>query len=1052
MTQFGASPLTGEQIAFDHHLDRLAEQAVDAPVLAPSPASSLGVFASRLYWSGNQAPVAPVVDDPVLRKLLERQRERVPQAAAPRLTVVPVGLHQPVAIHAAPFGRTARHRTVLNWAAMLVLFVVGALMAGQVADWPNRLNRQPGLPAPEPNGVLLSWSNLPVSNATQSLAGLAIAPDGTIWVPINAEGVIEIYDTNGALIDQWGSPGSAPGQFKFGQYSAPMSNTRRIAGIAWDADGNIYVVDRGNQRIQKFDKDRNFLFAFDQTNPVTDKATLLSGIAVGIDGTVYAVDDHGPSVQAFDANGSYLGEVTSPAPGPNQVLSPSFITADRHGHLWIPDCGTNRVLELDRDRKVIATFGEYGSGPGQFSCPFAVAVDSTEHIYVAEFGNSRVQMLAPDGGWLMDWSMVGDEPMGAPFALTIDQDGGIVVVDRGQDRISRFELTYTPKMPRHQTLAMSWSSQPVSDVYQALSTLAIAPDGTIWVPVNGKGVIQIYRTDGTLLDTWGSQGKGPGQFNFLAPYAHPFLVSHPRSAGIAWDAEGNIYVVDNLNKRVQKFDKNRTFLFAFDETNPRTGDPSSPIDIAVGADGTIFVIDGQGPSVQAFDSNGQYLGEVTSPDPGENQVLSPSSITVDTQGNLWIPDCGLNRVLELDRERKVIATFGEFGTGPGQFSCPMAVAVDSMDHIFVADFNNHRVQLLTSDGEWLAEWNTIGNAPMEWPYALAIDSGGGIVVIDKAQNRISRFELTDDSRTQQPPTLAEIWTQSTGASTLVVADGLAMAPDGSIWAPNIGRNVIQIFSVDGTLREEWGSAGAGEGQFTFARHSNGNLQFGSSMAWDSTGNVYVVDRGNQRIEKFGPDRTFLIAFQIPDGNGGADTPAGIAVGIDGTVYVSGEASQSVTMFSPTGDPLGTLAGHGDGEDQVQGPGQITIAPTGEIWIADCAGNRVVHFTAVGEYAGAIGTTGSDAGQFRCPTSVGFDQVGRIYIGDAGNKRIQIFAADGTYLAQWSLLPDGSHIQPAAVAVESDGALFVLNRANGDIVRLDVVFPTMEPTVIASPQP
>src|SRR4051794_16991819 len=104
MTQFGASSLTGEQIVFDQHLDRLAEQAVDAPVLAPSPASSLGVFASRLYWSGNQAPVAPVADDPVLRSLLERQRERSPQAATPRLTMVPIGQHEPVAIRAEPFG------------------------------------------------------------------------------------------------------------------------------------------------------------------------------------------------------------------------------------------------------------------------------------------------------------------------------------------------------------------------------------------------------------------------------------------------------------------------------------------------------------------------------------------------------------------------------------------------------------------------------------------------------------------------------------------------------------------------------------------------------------------------------------------------------------------------------------------------------------------------------------------------------------------------------------------------------------------------------------
>ncbi len=171
---------------------------------------------------------------------------------------------------------------------------------------------------------------------------VAIAKDGTFYVT-DGYGNARVlkFAADGTLLKTWGTPGSMPGQFYI-----PHS-------IAFGPDGNLYVADRGNARVQIFDTEGN-----------------LQDIWQGADlGRPWAI--------TFDTAGNAFI-----ADGGDQPLPP---TPDRA-----------RIIELDLHRKVLTTFGSYGHGDGEMIEPHDIAVDKDGAIYVAEVGlGRRAQKFVP---------------------------------------------------------------------------------------------------------------------------------------------------------------------------------------------------------------------------------------------------------------------------------------------------------------------------------------------------------------------------------------------------------------------------------------------------------------------------------------------------------------------------------------------------------------------------------------------------------------------------------------------------------------------------------
>jgi outer membrane protein assembly factor BamB len=160
-------------------------------------------------------------------------------------------------------------------------------------------------------------------------------------------------DKNGNWLKSWGEPGDQPGQF-----SVPHS-------IASDAQGNIYVADRGNRRIQVFDTDGKFLRQFSIDVPLKPDAHP----AIGNRPT--------QTTGTMSPGAPWAICIT---PGPNQVL-------------YASDAFPGRIYKLSLEGKILGVFGEAGKQPKQFGWIHEMACPSQNELYVAELLNWRVQKL-----------------------------------------------------------------------------------------------------------------------------------------------------------------------------------------------------------------------------------------------------------------------------------------------------------------------------------------------------------------------------------------------------------------------------------------------------------------------------------------------------------------------------------------------------------------------------------------------------------------------------------------------------------------------------------
>jgi sugar lactone lactonase YvrE len=167
-------------------------------------------------------------------------------------------------------------------------------------------------------------------------------------------------------------------------------------------------------------------------------------------------------------------------------------------------------------------------------------------------------------------------------------------------------------------------------------------------------------------------------------------------------------------------------------------------------------------------------------------------------------------------------------------------------------------------------------------------------------------------------------------------------------------------------------------------------------------------------------------------------PHGMFVDRDGNVWVTdaagigGELPEDmghvVYKFSPDGEllmTLGTKGVAGDGPDTFRQPSDVLVAPNGDIFVADGHGaggnNRIVKFSSDGRFIKQWGTTGEADGQFRDPHALAMDSQGRLFVGDRGNSRIQIFDQDGNHIATWKQFgrPSGLFIDRNDVLYATD---------------------------------
>jgi sugar lactone lactonase YvrE len=317
------------------------------------------------------------------------------------------------------------------------------------------------------------------------------------------------------------------------------------------------------------------------------------------------------------------------------------------------------------------------------------------------------------------------------------------------------------------------------------------------------------------------------------------------------------------------------------------------------------------------------------------------------------------------------------GSGAGaQFQKPHGVTVDSVGNVYVADSFNNRIRKISTAGDvsTLAGSGTYGDADgsgaeaqFYGPEGVAVDSGGNVYVADTCNDRIRKISPSGDVSTLAGSGTYGFADGSGAGAQFYGPEGVAVDSGGNVYVADTYNHRIRKISPAGEVRTLAGSA---EG-FADGSGAGAQFQIPHGVTVDSVGNVYVVDRDNNRIRKISPAgdvSTLAGSGSYGDAEGsGAEaqvrSPSGVAVDSGGNVYVADTCNDRIRKISPSGD-VSTLAGsgsYGDADD------------------SDSDGYRYGYGYADG--------SGAEA-QFRSPSGVAVDSAGNVYVADTYNHRIR----------------------------------------------------------------
>ena len=171
-------------------------------------------------------------------------------------------------------------------------------------------------------------------------------------------------------------------------------------------------------------------------------------------------------------------------------------------------------------------------------------------------------------------------------------------------------------------------------------------------------------------------------------------------AGLAIDNENRfLYVANTGSDQVLVYDADTYKLLrkignaGKDHTLTTPGDFSKPTNVAVDKEGNLFVTDTLNDRVEEFDADGAFVRAFGENGDGPGDFARPKGIAVDADGHVWVVDAALNRVQVFTPEGRILLALGGFGMLPGQFQAPAGITIDKLNRVFTSEQYMGRVQM-----------------------------------------------------------------------------------------------------------------------------------------------------------------------------------------------------------------------------------------------------------------------------------------------------------------------------------------------------------------------
>ena len=266
---------------------------------------------------------------------------------------------------------------------------------------------------------------------------------------------------------------------------------------------------------------------------------------------------------------------------------------------------------------------------------------------------------------------------------------------------------------------------------------------------------------------------------------------------------------------------------------------------------------------------------------------------------------------------------------------------------------------------------------LNWPRGVAVSDDGHVIVTEWSGHCVT---ILDNEGKKVKSFGGE---GGSGNVQFSYPRGVAITPDNFILVSGMSHS-IQKISMDGDLVALVGEKGSVPLQFY--------LPEGIAIS-PITGQVYIADTGNHRIQVLNPDLTFSHSFgRRGSANGRFNHPCDIAIDSQGLVYVADSYNNRIQKFTPNGKFVAQFCCYGSGPGQLKWPHSITIdtAGTGLVCVSEEGNNRVSVFTSDSVFVSSFGREGSNIDQFNLPVGLRFDKKGFLYVCDGNNHRIVIY--------------------------------------------------------------
>jgi DNA-binding beta-propeller fold protein YncE len=252
-------------------------------------------------------------------------------------------------------------------------------------------------------------------------------------------------------------------------------------------------------------------------------------------------------------------------------------------------------------------------------------------------------------------------------------------------------------------------------------SVKVDKDDNIWVADKGSDMVVKFDPEGRVAMVFGRKQEASDEGT--APLKHPQPPLPPvdgmfrQVTDMAWDAAGNTYISDGyINSRIAKVDKNGNWLKSWGEPGDQPGQFNTPHSIAVDAEGNVYVADRGNRRIQVFDGEGKFLRQMVIDVPFDSnarpaigskpnlpiigsQTMAPGApwticITPPPNQVLYSSDGYPGRIYKLNLEGKVLGALGESGKQLKQFGWIHEIACPSENQLFVSELLNWRVQKL----------------------------------------------------------------------------------------------------------------------------------------------------------------------------------------------------------------------------------------------------------------------------------------------------------------------------------------------------------------------